>query len=68
MSDRSPFFQDSAWTAGAVGPRYVRLPLAVAAAHKGLGVVGSDAAIGVAADLTRRIYRRGLVADDIETL
>jgi len=36
------FFEESAWTAGVIGLGYVGLPLAMAAARSGLGVVGFD--------------------------
>lgn len=50
MSDRVNF-AESRWTAGVVGLGYVGLPLAVAAARAGLGVVGYDKSEDVIARL-----------------
>ncbi|HEX6299490.1 MAG TPA: nucleotide sugar dehydrogenase [Acidimicrobiia bacterium] len=63
MSDRSRFFQESAWSAGVVGLGYVGLPLAIAAADKGLGVVGFDVSPDVIADLNSGVSHVDDVSD-----
>lgn len=64
VADRERFFEESRWTAGVVGLGYVGLPLAIAAAGRGLGVIGYDLSADVVADLGRGKSHVDDIGDD----
>ena len=61
MNDRTTFFQHERWTAGVVGLGYVGLPLAVAAAQRGLDVIGFD----LSAQVVGRLAEGSSVSEDV---
>jgi UDP-N-acetyl-D-glucosamine dehydrogenase len=64
VSDRSRFFLESSWTVGVIGLGYVGVPLAVAAAERGMGVVGFDVNAEVVGALTEGQSHVNDISDD----
>ncbi|MBW3619450.1 MAG: nucleotide sugar dehydrogenase [Actinobacteria bacterium] len=64
LDDPIAFLRDERWTVGILGLGYVGLPIAVAAARKGLAVVGFDVAARVVDGLTAGRSHVGDVDDD----
>jgi UDP-N-acetyl-D-glucosamine dehydrogenase len=65
LDDPVAFLRDERWTVGVIGLGYVGLPIAVAAARKGLGVIGFDVSPTVVDGLRAGRSHVGDVPDDV---